>query len=139
VLLPAVYVSADELERALARGVGYRTVCAHPKEVGVVDVSELLAIDCNPVLVGDPGAAVAAAKDHAGRGGVVGLHTYDPDARELAGLRALPTVVVAKTHKQLLFKLGRHARVLKYVRGLCAQAARSLESEVKHVRKDVKP
>jgi hypothetical protein len=110
-MFPATYVSADALERADAYRLGYRTVCQHPREIGVPEATEMLVIDFNHVLFDDQATAVAKANAHARRGLLVGIHTYYPQALEVLRLAALPNVVVAKTHRELLVELGRLARL----------------------------
>jgi hypothetical protein len=132
-MFPATYVSADALERADAYRLGYRTVCMHPREIGVLEVTEALVIDFNQVLFGEQETAVVQANQHARRGVLVGLHTYSPEALEAFPLVALPNVLVAKTHRELLFKLGRYARLHGRPWLLHALVAKSVESEVTHV------
>jgi hypothetical protein len=109
-MLPATYVSGDALERADAYRLGYRTVCQHPREVGSLDVSETLVMDFGHVLFDDHESAVICVKAAARRGVLVGIHTYYPQALEIYGLVGLPNVLVAKSHRLLLKKLGRYAR-----------------------------
>src|SRR4051794_4764192 len=110
-MFPATYVSGDSRERADAYCLGYRTVCHHPREVGVPDVSETLVMDFGHVLFDDHEATVACVKAAAARGVLIGLHTYYPEALKLFGLVGLPNVLVAKTHRLLLVKLGHHAKL----------------------------
>jgi hypothetical protein len=132
-MIPAIYVSGDALERADAYRFGYRTVCWHPREIGVPEVSDTLVIDCGHVLFDDYEHAVACAKAAAARGVLVGIHTYYPQALELYGLVGLPNVLVAKNHRLLLRKLARHARRHGRSWPRTAKRAQRLKSEVTNV------
>lgn len=96
-----IYVSADDLERAAAREMGYETVCLHPNEACILAAERELVIDFDHVLFGDFDAAVRVAVDAARCGMAVGIHTYNPGHLPLATLTALPRVTVARTHREL--------------------------------------
>ena len=100
------YVSADEVERADARVLGYGTVCGHPNEVGALGPDDLLVIDFNSVQLGDTHRAVQEAMASAQRGVRVGVHAYHFPP-PLAELLAEPLVVAANTHARLVSKLRR--------------------------------
>jgi hypothetical protein len=125
-MFPAIYVSGEELERADAYRLGYRTVCRHPREVGTPDVSETLVIDFGHVLFEDHESAVACVKAAAARGVPVGLHTYYPEILKLYELVGLPNVLVAKTHWLLLVRLGHFAKLHDRPWLLLAKQARPL-------------
>ena len=132
-MFPAIYVSADELERADAYRLGYRTVCWHPREIGLADVSETLVIDFDHILFDDQETAVMKASAAARRGVLVGVHTHYPQALKLYRLVALPNVLVATTHRRLLVKLGHYAKLHGRPWLLTAQEAKLVESEVNDV------
>jgi hypothetical protein len=132
-MFPATYVSGDALERADAYRIGYRTVCRHPREIGILEASEVLVIDFDHVLFDDQESAVRKANEAARRGVLVGIHTYYPEALKLYRLVELPHVMVAKAHRQLLVRLGRYARLHKRPWLREATVALSLESEVHDV------
>ena len=132
-MLEHIYVSGDALERAEAYRLGYRTVCMHPRAIGVPEVNETLVIDFDHVLFEDQETAVMKANEHARRGGLVGMHSYYPQALELYRLVELPNVLVAKNHRRLLVKLGRYARLHGRPWLLVAKAAKAFESEVNNV------
>jgi hypothetical protein len=140
-MLPAIYVSGDELECADADRLGYSTICQHPREAGVPDVSDVLVLDFGRVLFDDHESAIACVKAGAARGVLVGIHTYYPEVLKLYGLVGLPNVLVAKNHRLLLMKLGRHARLHGRPWQLLAKLAKRLESEVNdvHDRDDEDP
>lgn len=105
-MVPGIYLSADELERAVAyRRFGYREICAHPKEVGILERDEALVIDFAHVLFDDAPAALMLALDNAERGVPVGIHTYDLANPRLAPLHGFTNVVFAKTHLRILARL----------------------------------
>ncbi|HYT87627.1 MAG TPA: hypothetical protein VEL76_02805 [Gemmataceae bacterium] len=110
-MVRGTYVSSDELERAEAAQFGYRYVCHHPNEIGVVDDGETLVIDFDHVLFDDQDLAVLKANQAANCGTVVGIHTYYPNDPRLQQLLALPNVLVAKTHRRLLKAMRQHARL----------------------------
>ena len=132
-MFPATYLSSDALERADAYRLGYRTVCQHPKEIGVLEPNETLVLDFNHVLFDEREMVVVQANEAARRGVLVGIHTYHPQALEVYRLAALPNVLVAKNHRQLLVELGRYAKLHGRPWLRVATAARSLESEVSDV------
>ena len=125
-----IYVSSDEVERKYAYDIGYRSVCTHPHEVGVPEISEAVVIDFDHVLFEDQETAIVKANEHARRGGLVGIHTYYAEAIKLYRLVELPNVVVAKTHRRLLVGLHRYARLHRHPLRLAAKTARSLKKEV---------
>ena len=104
---PGIYVSGDELERAFAYDVGYRDICAHPREIGVPKTTETFVIDFDHVLFDDKDAAVMKANGAANRGVLVGIHTYYPTDPRLGWCRSFPNVVIAKTHRRVLAHLRR--------------------------------
>jgi hypothetical protein len=108
-VLKGTYVSGDACERAEAFRLGYRSVCHHPKEIGVVGPDEPLVIDFDHVLFDDKDLAVRKANEAANRGVTVGIHTYYPNDPRLLRHLALPNVVVAKTHRHLLTLMRRRA------------------------------
>jgi len=132
-MLPATYLSNDALERADAYRYGYRTVCQHPKEIGLLEPNETLVIDFNTVLFDDQEMVIVKANEAARRGVLVGIHTYHPQALEVYRLAKLPNVLVAKNHRQLLVKLGRYAKLHGRPWLHIAKAAKSHESEVNDV------
>jgi hypothetical protein len=109
-MIEGTYVSGDCCERAEAFQLGYRAVCQHPKEVGDVEPGGLLVIDFDHVLFGDRELAVRKASEAASRGAWVGVHTFTPDDTRLDEIRVLPDVIVAKTHRDLLDRLGGQGR-----------------------------
>jgi len=109
-VLRGTYVSGDACERALAYRLGYRSVCHHPKEIGVLEPDEPLVIDLDHVLFDDRDLAVHKANEAANRGVPVGIHTYYPNDPRLTGFLALASVVVAKTHRRVLARMRRQAR-----------------------------
>jgi hypothetical protein len=133
-LISAVYMSSDEVDRADAFKVGYRAVCQHPNEVGSLESGDILVMDVNFVLFDDIALAIDVANEGADRGVLVGLHTYNPDAPALQRLAKLPNVLVAKNHRLLLHKLGRHARLHGRPWRKIARAAKILKEEFDHVR-----
>jgi hypothetical protein len=132
-LLPATYVSSDQIERADAFKVGYRNVCQHPREVGVLEPSEMLVMDLNHVLGDDHELAIVVANEAAERGVLVGIHTYYPESLKLYRLAKLPNVLVADTHRRLLLKLGRHAKLRGLPWQKIARAAKILKGMVNDV------
>ena len=125
------YVSADACERADAFALSYQTVCQHPKEVGVLGPEETLVIDFNHVLFDAHDLAVRKATEATRRGVWVGIHTYFIDDPRLAGLRSLPNVLIAKTHRQVLVLMRQPG-----IHGPECSVEKDLE-EVTHVHKSV--
>ena len=113
----------------MAFELGYRIVCQHPIEIGVLEATDTLAMDFNTILFDDHETAVAKVKEHASRGGLVGIHTYYPQALDFYQLVPLPNVVVAKTHRLLLEELGCYARLRGCPWMRVAMMALTLESE----------
>ena len=109
-VIEGTYVSGDACERADAFRFGYRTVCHHPKEVGVLGPEQVLVIDFDHVLFDDRDLAVRKANEAAHRGVFVGVHTYYPTDPRLQRFLALPNVHVAKTHRRLLVVMRRRMR-----------------------------
>jgi hypothetical protein len=132
-LLPATYVSCDQVERADAFKVGHRTVCQHPCEVGVLEPSEMLVMDFNHVLGDDHELAIVVANEAAERGVLVGIHTYYRESLKLYRLAKLPNVLVADTHRWLLLKLGRYAKLRGLPWQKIARAAKILKGTVNDV------
>lgn len=108
--MKGIYVSSDACERARAFRLGYRNVCHHPNDVGVIEPNETLVIDFDHVLFDDRDLAVLKANEAANRRVPVGIHTYYPSDPRLTRLLALPNVIVAKTHRRVLALLRRQAR-----------------------------
>jgi hypothetical protein len=75
-MINGTYVSGDACERALAFRLGYRSVCHHPREIGVLGPDEVLVIDLDHVLFDDRDLAIVRANEAANRGVPVGIHTY---------------------------------------------------------------
>jgi hypothetical protein len=99
------FVSADEIERADARALGYANVVGHPVEFGDLAPGGVLVMDIDRIVFGDRDAAIELAKASAKAGVSVGVRTYDPDDPRLDELRVRPNVVIAKTHRHLLAAL----------------------------------
>jgi hypothetical protein len=129
----ATYMSSDETERADALELGYRTICQHPREIGVLEPSEMLVIDFNHILFDDHELAIAKINEAAQRGVLVGIHTYYREALKLYRLAKLPNVLVADSHRWLLLKLGRYAKLHGRSWQKIALAAKPLKGEVNHV------
>lgn len=110
-LIAAIYMSGDELERDEARKHGYLKVVQHPNEIGELEPDQVLVIDFNHVLFDDHELAIAKANEAAQRGVLVGIHTYYREALKLYRLTKLPNVFVADTHQFLLLKLNRYAKL----------------------------
>ncbi len=106
-MLQGAYVSADEVERAGALIRGYRQVCQHPGEVGVLERDEILVIDFDHVLFGDTDLAATTAVGAARRGVRVGVHTYHLENPRLTPLRSEPNLMVGKTHDRVYAALRR--------------------------------
>jgi dihydrofolate reductase len=68
-------------------------------------------IDFNDVLFNDKYLAIAKAKEAAERGVLVGIHTYDPTDPRLKPLLDRTNVIVAKTHRRVLARVRRLARL----------------------------
>jgi hypothetical protein len=129
-LTTATYLSNDPVEIADAFELGYRTVCQHPREIGVLEPSEVLVIDFNNILFDDHELAIAKINEAAQRGLLVGIHTYYREALKLYRLAKLPNVLVANTHRWLLLKLGRYAKLHGRPWVKIAKAAKPLKGEV---------
>ena len=129
----ATYVSNDETERADALKLGYRAIFQHPREIGVLEPSEMLVIDFDQVLFDDHELAIAKINEAARRGVLVGIHTYYREALKLYRLAKLPNVLVADTHRWLLLKLGRYAKLHRRPWQKIAKAAKPLKGEVNDV------
>jgi hypothetical protein len=99
------YVSSDACERSQAFRLGYRQVCHHPKEVGVLEPPETLVIDFDHVLFDEKDLAVRKANEAANLGVLVGIHTYYPEDPRLQRFLALPNVHIAKTHRLVLKRM----------------------------------
>ena len=113
-LIQGAYVSGDELERAEAYELGYRDVCSHSRQIGVLEPSEILVIDLGHVLLEERDIAIVKANETANRGVLVGIHTYYPDDPRLDRFLALPNVLVAQTHARVIAALRRWALIHPY-------------------------
>jgi hypothetical protein len=136
-MILGTYVSSDACERAAAYRLGYRNVCQHPKEIGVLGRDELLVIDFDHVLFDDQDLAVLKANEAANRGVSVGIHTYYPDDPRLTRFLALPNVTVAKTHRRLLARLRRQARKERRTPTATGNQPAAGHQEVPHVREAI--
>jgi len=128
------YVSADELERAAAFAFGYIELCQHPREVRSLELGGILVFDLDHIAFDDRTAALAVAHEAARRGVLVGIHTYFRDDPRLTPLRAIANVRIAKTHKRLLVRLRRFARLHGRPWKRVAKMAKRSLKEVSHVR-----
>lgn len=99
VVINGTYVSGDTNERAEAFLLGYKAVCQHPNEIGVLEPDECLVIDGDRVLFGDKAQAAAKAAEAAKRGVTVGIHSF---LRSDWGLGSFPNVVLGRTHAEVL-------------------------------------
>ena len=129
----AVFMSSDEVERTDAFELGYGVVCQHPREIGVLDAVKMLVMDFNQILFDDHELAIDIANKAARCGIIVGIHTYYPEALKLQRLAKLPNVLVAKTHRRLLHKVGRYAKLRGRPRRKIARAAKTLKGTVNNV------
>ena len=98
----------------------------------MLDGVKLLVMDANQILFDDHELAIDIANVAARRGIIVGVHTYYPESLKLYRLATLPNVLVAKTHRRLLHKVGRYARLRPHPRRKFATAAKPLKGTVTH-------
>jgi hypothetical protein len=105
-LVNGTYVSADEIEIALALRLGYRVVRQHVRQIPEPRAGETLVIDFDHVAFDDKDETLVVATNAASRGVLVGVHTYFPENPRLRELAALPMVVVAATHEGVLAGLN---------------------------------
>jgi hypothetical protein len=129
----AVFMSSDEVARARAFKLGYRRVCQHPREIGVLDGIKMLVIDFSQILFDDHELAIEIVNEAARSGIIVGIHTYYPEALKLQRLAKLPNVLVAKTHRRLLHNVGCYAKLRAHPRQKIARAAKILKGTVNDV------
>ena len=102
----ATYLSACEVERALAFRLHYEKVCQYPNEIGLLGPDDLLIVDFDAIQFGDTKIAVRVIREAANRGVPIGLHTYQ-DTLVIQELMELPGVVVAKNQLRVRAKLRR--------------------------------
>jgi len=103
-MFKGTYISNEVWHRDKARDAGYCNVDAHPRRIGTLNAGEFLLLDGDNILFDDLDEAVTAAIEHARRGVHVGIHSASNQPR-LAPAHAKPSIVVARTHREVLAAL----------------------------------